>query len=171
MLSNNHPALDSKGKHDEPLPPTQEGAISQVESQICLHRAARKVSVVGTATAISSFSMVRAEHATPDKSKTYTCSTGTACLEGNASGGSTLGILGISSAIAIEGLTSATNRGFPPSRAFSVRFRRRRLGPLRELFRRPRRLRNLYRECIGGRRGLRAQFVDEQRDGFLRRVG
>ena len=64
---------------------------------------------VGTAITISSFSMVRAEHAKPGKSKTYSCSSGTACLEGSASGGSTLGILGISSAIAIEGLTNASN--------------------------------------------------------------
>ena len=41
-------------------------------------------------------------------SNVYTCSTGTACLEGNSTSNS-LGILGISAGTAIEGLTSATN--------------------------------------------------------------
>jgi hypothetical protein len=64
---------------------------------------------VGTAIAISSFTMVRAEHANPAKSRSFNCNTGTACLAGHASGGSTLGILGTSGAIAVEGLTNATN--------------------------------------------------------------
>jgi hypothetical protein len=64
---------------------------------------------VGTAIAISSFTMVRAEHANPARSKSFNCSSGTACLQGRASGSSTLGILGISGAIAVEGLTNATN--------------------------------------------------------------
>ncbi len=63
---------------------------------------------VGIAIAISSFGVVRAEHAKPDKSKVFTCSVGTACLEGHSTGNS-LGILGISAGTAIEGLTSATN--------------------------------------------------------------
>jgi hypothetical protein len=64
---------------------------------------------VGTAIAISSFSMVRAEHPQPAKGKSFNCSSGTACIAGHASGGSTLGVLGTSGAIAIEGLTNATN--------------------------------------------------------------
>jgi len=65
--------------------------------------------VIGGAIAISSVSMVRAEHAALGKSKIFRCARGTACLAGHASGSSTLGILATSGAIAIEGLTSATN--------------------------------------------------------------
>jgi hypothetical protein len=42
---------------------------------------------VGMAIAVSSLGIVRAERVTPDKSKTYKCSSGTACVEGNSTGG------------------------------------------------------------------------------------
>jgi hypothetical protein len=48
---------------------------------------------IGAAVAISSLTIVRAEHVTPDKKKTvYKCSTGTACLTGDSSGSKTWGI-------------------------------------------------------------------------------
>jgi hypothetical protein len=49
---------------------------------------------VGMAIAISSFSVVRAEHFNPDKKKTsdFKCSTGTACLSAESTGASTWGI-------------------------------------------------------------------------------
>jgi hypothetical protein len=74
-----------------------------------LGRAGAGALAIGAAIALSSVSMARAGHPTPAKSKIFRCSSGTACLEGSASGGSTLGILGISGAIAVEGLTNATN--------------------------------------------------------------
>ncbi len=65
---------------------------------------------VGAAVAGSSISIVRAEHANPDKSKTYTCSSGTACVEGNSSGASTWGVYGISAdADGVHGVSSTTN--------------------------------------------------------------
>jgi hypothetical protein len=65
---------------------------------------------VGMAVAVSSFGIVRAEHATPDKSKTFSCSSGTACVEGNSTGSSTWGVYGTSvSADGVHGVTSATN--------------------------------------------------------------
>ncbi len=73
-----------------------------------LTRTAAGMLAVGVAIAISSFNVVRAEHAQPNKSKIYACSAGTACLEGHSTSNS-LGILGISAGTAIEGLTSATN--------------------------------------------------------------
>jgi hypothetical protein len=50
---------------------------------------------VGVAVAISSVSIVRAERANPDKHKTYSCSSGTACLEGSCTGSSTWGVYGV----------------------------------------------------------------------------
>jgi hypothetical protein len=79
------------------------------KSRLSVVRFTASALAVGTAIAISSFTIVRAEHANPAKSKSFNCSTGTACLAGHASGGSTLGILGTSGAIAIEGLTNAAN--------------------------------------------------------------
>ncbi|HEV3092144.1 MAG TPA: hypothetical protein VGX91_11965 [Candidatus Cybelea sp.] len=65
---------------------------------------------VGAAIAGSSISIVRAEHAIPDKSKTYSCSSGTACLEGNSSGTSTWGVYGASAdADGVHGVSSTTN--------------------------------------------------------------
>jgi hypothetical protein len=65
---------------------------------------------IGIAVATSSVTIVRAEHVMPDKSKTYTCSSGTACVEGNASGGSTYGVYGnAASADGVHGVTSSTS--------------------------------------------------------------
>jgi hypothetical protein len=65
---------------------------------------------VGMAIAISSFSVVRAEHMKPDKSKTYSCSSGTACVEGNSTGGSTWGVYGMGAiGDGVHGITSSTN--------------------------------------------------------------
>jgi len=49
---------------------------------------------VGLAIAMSSFSVVRAEHAKPNGSKNYSCSTRTACVEGNSTGSATWGVYG-----------------------------------------------------------------------------
>ncbi len=65
---------------------------------------------IGVAIGISSFSVVRAEHAHPASSVTYNCSSGTACIEGNSSGKKTWAIYGVSTAdTAITGSTSTTN--------------------------------------------------------------
>lgn len=65
---------------------------------------------VGAAVAISSFGIVRAERANPDKSKTYSCSSGTACLEGSSTGSSTWGVYGVGAiADGVHGVTSSTN--------------------------------------------------------------
>jgi hypothetical protein len=65
---------------------------------------------VGTAVAVSSFTVVRAEHAKPDKSKVYSCSSGTACLEGNSTGASTTGLYGIATTnTGVLGTSAATN--------------------------------------------------------------
>jgi hypothetical protein len=52
----------------------------------------------GMAIAISSFSIVRAEHVRPDKSKIFMCSAGTACVTGLSSGNGTAGVSGVSTA-------------------------------------------------------------------------
>jgi hypothetical protein len=65
---------------------------------------------VGMAIAVSSFSIVRAERAKPDNSKTYSCSSGTACLTANSSGKSTWGLYGTATTDdAVHGVTSSTN--------------------------------------------------------------
>ena len=65
---------------------------------------------VGVAVAISSFGIVRAEHANPDKRKTYACSSGMACVEGNSSGSSTWGVYGVGAiADGVHGVTGSTN--------------------------------------------------------------
>jgi hypothetical protein len=65
---------------------------------------------VGMAVAFSTFSIVRAEHANPDKSKTYSCSSGKACVEGNSTGGSTWGVYGMGAiGDGVHGVTSSTN--------------------------------------------------------------
>jgi hypothetical protein len=66
---------------------------------------------VGIAVAISSFGVVRAAHVSPDKKKTtFSCSSGTACLTAESSGGSTYALYaqGVS-ANTIQAETSATN--------------------------------------------------------------
>jgi hypothetical protein len=65
---------------------------------------------VGMAIAVSSLGIVRAERVTPDKSKTYKCSSGTACVEGNSTGSGTWGVYGAGlSSDGVHGVTSATN--------------------------------------------------------------
>lgn len=65
---------------------------------------------VGVAVAASSVSIVRAELPSPAKSKTYSCGSGTACLEGSSSGSSTWGVYGIgASADGVHGVTTSTD--------------------------------------------------------------
>lgn len=65
---------------------------------------------VGMGVALSCFSIVRAEHANPDKQKTYNCSSGTACVEGNSTGGNTWGVYGMGAiGDGVHGITSSTN--------------------------------------------------------------
>jgi hypothetical protein len=81
------------------------------QSTLRLNRSAvAGASAIGLAVAISSFTVARAERAKADNSKTYSCSTGTACLEGSSTGGSTTGVEGTSTkANGVEGTTTATN--------------------------------------------------------------
>lgn len=63
----------------------------------------------GALIAALSVSVVRAERASPDKSKTYSCSGGTACVEGSSSGSSTWGVYGTGTiADGVHGVTSST---------------------------------------------------------------
>ena len=65
---------------------------------------------LGAVIAISSLGIVRAELASPAKSKTFSCSSGTACVEGSSTGSSTWGVYGTSiSADGVHGVTSSTN--------------------------------------------------------------
>lgn len=48
--------------------------------------------ILGTAVAMSSLAIVRAEQMQPDKSKTFSCSGGYACLQAKSSGSSTIGL-------------------------------------------------------------------------------
>jgi hypothetical protein len=48
----------------------------------------------GMAVAVSSLGIVRVERVTPEKSKTYKCSSGTSCVEANSTGSSTWGVYG-----------------------------------------------------------------------------
>ncbi|MFZ0574994.1 MAG: hypothetical protein WA304_05755 [Candidatus Cybelea sp.] len=65
---------------------------------------------VGMAIGVSSLGIVRAEHVTPDKSKIYRCSSGTACVEGSSTGSSAWGVYGTgTTADGVHGVTSTTN--------------------------------------------------------------
>lgn len=66
---------------------------------------------VGVAVAISSLTIVRAEHVTPDRKITnYKCSTGTACLTGDSSGSKTFGIYAEGTSYdALHAVTSTTS--------------------------------------------------------------
>ena len=65
---------------------------------------------VGVAIVISSFGIVRAEHASPGEKKTFKCDSGTACLEGSSTGSGTWGVYGVgTSADGVHGVTSSTN--------------------------------------------------------------
>jgi len=64
----------------------------------------------GLTIAISSFGIVRAEHAKPNGSVSYSCSSGTACVEGDSTGSATWGVYGLSTMDdAVHGVTSSTN--------------------------------------------------------------
>jgi hypothetical protein len=63
---------------------------------------------VGIATALSSFSIVRAEHVKPRSSQSFVCSSGTACVEGDSTSDKTWGIYGLSSSDGVHGLTTST---------------------------------------------------------------
>jgi len=74
------------------------------------HRPAVGAIAIGAPIAIASFSIVRAERENPEKSKTYNCSSGTACVEGSSTGSSTWGVYGVgTSSDGVHGITSATN--------------------------------------------------------------
>jgi hypothetical protein len=65
---------------------------------------------MGLALAVSSFTAVRAEHVKPNKSKTYNCSSGTACVTANASGSAGNALYGNSTVgTGVLGQTSAAN--------------------------------------------------------------
>jgi hypothetical protein len=70
---------------------------------------------LGTAIAIASSGAVRAEHVGPDTSKVYKCTTGTACITGDSTGGTgnTWGVYGFGmNADGVHGITdSASNSG------------------------------------------------------------
>jgi hypothetical protein len=61
---------------------------------------------IGLAVAVSSLTVVRAEHPNPAKSRTYNCSAGVACLEGNSSNANTVGLYGVSAGTAVVGKTT-----------------------------------------------------------------
>lgn len=66
---------------------------------------------IGLAIAISSVTIVQAEHAAPPSSISYECSTGTACVEGSSSGKKTWGVYGTATvADGVHGVTS-TSKG------------------------------------------------------------
>ena len=68
--------------------------------------------VLGIAVAASSVTIARAGHVFPDKSKskTYSCSSGTACVEGNSTGSNTWGVYGVGTVgDGVHGVTSSTN--------------------------------------------------------------
>ena len=65
---------------------------------------------VGVVIGFSSLGIVRAEHVNPAKSKVFSCSSGTACLEGSSTGSSTWGVYGTATTSdGVHGVTSATN--------------------------------------------------------------
>lgn len=64
---------------------------------------------IGLAVAVSSVSIVRAEHPLSGSSVSYSCSSGTACVEGSSSGKKTWGVYGTATtADGVHGLTSTT---------------------------------------------------------------
>jgi hypothetical protein len=67
----------------------------------------KRVFAIGIAVAASCLSVVRAEHAKPDK--TFACSSGTACLEGLAGGSAVDGVYGNSSGNGTHGVYGTSN--------------------------------------------------------------
>jgi hypothetical protein len=68
-------------------------------------QAAFGVIAIGAAVALSSFGIVRAQLANPDKADVYRCSSGTACVEAHSTGPSTYAVLGISPSDGVHGET------------------------------------------------------------------
>jgi len=67
---------------------------------------------VGFAVAISSFGVVRAEHAKPNSSVSYSCNTGSACVEGSSTGTGTWGVYGVGSKDdGVRGVTTTSSGG------------------------------------------------------------
>lgn len=66
---------------------------------------------LGAAIAFSSFAAVRAEHASPDKSKTFSYSGGAACLQAKSSGPSTPAFIGTASSGLANGVVGNANEG------------------------------------------------------------
>ncbi|HXM07353.1 MAG TPA: hypothetical protein VN936_07805, partial [Candidatus Acidoferrum sp.] len=65
---------------------------------------------VGVLIGLSSLGIVRAERITPDKSKTFACTNGTSCVEGNSTGSTTWGVYSLSASVdGVHGVTSSTN--------------------------------------------------------------
>jgi hypothetical protein len=80
------------------------------------HRSSRVLSVgaigVGFAVAIASFGVVRAEHAKPNTSVSYSCSTGMACVEGSSTGSGTWGVYGVGTKDdGVRGVTTTSSGG------------------------------------------------------------
>ena len=64
---------------------------------------------VGVLIGLSSLGIVRAERITPDKSKTFACTNGTSCVEGNSTGSTTWGVYSLSASVdGVHGVTSST---------------------------------------------------------------
>jgi len=76
----------------------------------CTMRRPKRRSRFGLAIAFSSFAVVRAEHASPDKSK-ISCNKSTACFEGTNTG-SGPGIAGVGGGTGISGSATAGYGGF-----------------------------------------------------------
>ncbi|MBV8067504.1 MAG: hypothetical protein JO113_05980, partial [Candidatus Eremiobacteraeota bacterium] len=67
---------------------------------------------VGFAVAISSFGVVRAEHAKPNSSVSYSCHIGTACIEGSSTGSGTWAVYGTGTKDdGVRGVTSTSSGG------------------------------------------------------------
>jgi hypothetical protein len=67
--------------------------------------------LIGAGIALSNFTIVRAEQAPPPKSKSFTCSSGTACLQANSSGASTSAILGTATVGTADAIIGTAFRG------------------------------------------------------------
>jgi hypothetical protein len=63
------------------------------------------VIVVGAAVAVSSFGVVRADRAHPADRGIFLCNSGIACVDARSTGHATVGMLGISNAEGVEGVT------------------------------------------------------------------
>jgi len=66
---------------------------------------------LGFVIAFSSFAVVRAEHAEPDSSKTFKCTSGTACLQAKSTGSSTAAFVGTATAGAANAIVGTAFQG------------------------------------------------------------